>query len=147
MKNMENLVVVRREGLTVMSTSTASYPYMAKLLSGRVLYRAIAKCQAGFLCTSEAYANSPIEAFRRYQPKALQSLEVVTETGSTITMYARMGKKVWASDMLLIDMEVRDINQELSNTALYSQAQYEAVGAKNWAMKAFRKNQVEEVAI
>jgi hypothetical protein len=58
-----------------------------------------------------------------------------------------MGKKVWAAEQLLIDMEVRDINQELSNTALYCQAQYQVVGAKNWAMKAFRKNQVEEVAI
>jgi hypothetical protein len=144
---MENLVVVRREGLKVMTTSNALRPYMDKLLSGRVLYRAVAKCQAGYLCTSEAYAHSPIEAFRRYQPKALQSLEVVTETGSTITMYARMGKKVWASDMLLIDMEVRDINQELGNTALYSQAQYDVVGAKNWAAKAFQMNQVEEVAI
>jgi hypothetical protein len=144
---MENLVVVRREGLKVMTTSNALRPYMDKLLSGRVLYRAVAKCQAGYLCTSEAYAHSPIEAFRRYQPKALQSLEVVTETGSTITMYARMGKKVWASDMLLIDMEVRDINQELGNTALYSQAQYDVVGDKNWAAKAFQMNQVEEVAI
>ena len=45
-------------------------------------------------------------------------------------------------------MEVRDINQELSNTALYCQAQYQAVGAKNWAAKAFQMNEmVEEVAI
>jgi hypothetical protein len=140
MKNMEKLVVVRREGLKVMTTSNALRPYMDKLLSGRVLYRAVAKCQAGYLCTSEAYAHSPIEAFRRYQPKALQSLEVVTESGSTITMYARVGNKVWASDMLLIDMEVRDINQDLGKTALYSQAQYEVVNAKNWAAKAFRVN-------
>lgn len=141
---MENLVVVRREGLKVMTTTN---PHMAKLLSGRALYRAVAKCQAGFLCTSEAYAHSPIEAFRRYNCKALQSLELVTESGGTITVYARMGKKVWASDMLLIDMEVRDINQDLSHTALYSHMQYEAVGAKNWAAKAFRKNEmVKEVA-
>ena len=135
---MENLVVVKRAGLTVMNSSNPEY--MAKLLSGRNIYRAVSKCQAGFLCTSEVEANSPIEAFRRYKSKSLQSLEFVTESGSTITMYARVGNKVWASDMLLIDMEVRDINQDLGKTALYSQAQYEVVNAKNWAAKAFRVN-------
>jgi molybdopterin/thiamine biosynthesis adenylyltransferase len=135
---MENLVVVKRAGLTVMNSSNPEY--MAKLLSGRNIYRAVSKCQAGFLCTSEVEANSPIEAFRRYKSKSLQSLEFVTESGSTITMYARVGNKVWASDMLLIDMEVRDINQDLGKTALYSQAQYEVVNAKNWACKAFRVN-------
>lgn len=135
---MENLVVVKRAGLTVMNSSNPEY--MAKLLSGRNIYRAVSKCQAGFLCTSEVEANSPIEAFRRYKSKSLQSLEFVTESGSTITMYARVGNKVWASDMLLIDMEVRDINQDLAKTALYSQAQYEVVNAKNWACKAFRVN-------
>jgi len=135
---MENLVVVKRAGLTVMNSSNPEY--MTKLLSGRNIYRAVSKCQAGFLCTSEVEANSPIEAFRRYKSKSLQSLEFVTESGSTITMYARVGNKVWASDMLLIDMEVRDINQDLGKTALYSQAQYEVVNAKNWACKAFRVN-------
>jgi len=135
---MENLVVVKRAGLTVMNSSNPEY--MAKLLSGRNIYRAVSKCQAGFLCTSEVEANSPIEAFRRYKSKSLQSLEFVTESGSTITMYARVGNKVWASDMLLIDMEVRDINQDLGKTALYSQAQYEVVNAKNWAAKAFQVN-------
>jgi hypothetical protein len=135
---MENLVVVKRAGLTVMNSSNPEY--MTKLISGRNIYRAVSKCQAGFLCTSEVEANSPIEAFRRYKSKSLQSLEFVTESGSTITMYARVGNKVWASDMLLIDMEVRDINQDLGKTALYSQAQYEVVGAKNWACKAFRVN-------
>ena len=135
---MENLVVVKRAGLTVMNSSNPEY--MTKLLSGRNIYRAVSKCQAGFLCTSEVEANSPIEAFRRYKSKSLQSLEFVTESGSTITMYARVGNKVWASDMLLIDMEVRDINQDLGKTALYSQAQYEVVNAKNWAAKAFQVN-------
>jgi hypothetical protein len=51
-----------------------------------------------------------------------------------------MGKKVWAAEQLLIDMEVRDINQDLGKTALYSQAQYEVVNAKNWAAKAFQVN-------
>ena len=135
---MENLVVVKRAGLTVMNSSNPEY--MTNLLSGRNIYRAVSKCQAGFLCTSEVEANSPIEAFRRYKSESLQSLEFVTESGSTITMYARVGNKVWASDMLLIDMEVRDINQDLGKTALYSQAQYEVVNAKNWACKAFRVN-------
>jgi hypothetical protein len=145
MKNMEKLVVVRREGLKVFNHFNGDL--RPERFAGRKLYRAIAKSQAGFLCTSEAYAHSPIEAFRRYNAKALQSLEIVMEDGITFTLYARMGKKVWAAEQLLIDMEVRDINQDLHHTALYCQAQYQVVGAKNWAMKAFQMNQVEEVAI
>jgi hypothetical protein len=135
---MEKLVVVRREGLKVFNHFNGDL--RPEVFAGRKLYRAVAKCQAGYLWTSEVYAHSPIEAFRRYNSKALQSLEFVTESGSTITLYARMGKKVWAAEQLLIDMEVRDINQDLGKTALYSQAQYEVVNAKNWAAKAFQVN-------
>jgi hypothetical protein len=143
---MEKLVVVRREGLKVFNHFNGNL--RPEVFAGRKLYRGITKCQAGFLCTSESEAHSPIEAFRRYNSKALQSLEIVMANGSTFTLYARMGKKIWAAEHLLIDMEVRDINQDLHHTALYSQAQYEAVGAKNWAMKAFQMNEmVEEVAI
>jgi hypothetical protein len=38
-----------------------------------------------------------------------------------------------------MDMEVGDINQNWSNTNLYSQTQYTAVGARTWADKAFVK--------
>ncbi len=51
-----------------------------------------------------------------------------------------MGKKVWAMDVLLKDMLVGDINQDLSNTGLYSAAQYKAVNSKTWADKAYVMN-------
>jgi hypothetical protein len=43
------------------------------------------------------------------------------------------------SDMFLA-MEVGDINQDWSNTNLYSQTNYGLAGAKTWADKAFVKN-------
>jgi hypothetical protein len=46
-------------------------------------------------------------------------------------VYARTGKKVWIEEALLCELEVGDINQSLTNTALYSQAQYNAVNAKH----------------
>jgi hypothetical protein len=51
-----------------------------------------------------------------------------------------VGKKVWAMDVLLKDMEVGDINQSLYNTGLYSQEQYKAVNSKSWADKAYVMN-------
>jgi hypothetical protein len=41
---------------------------------------------------------------------------------------------------MLSQLEVGDINQSLSNTALYSQEQYKAVNAKSWASKAYVMN-------
>ena len=112
---------------------------MYDLSSTKGTYRAIVKVQAGFLTTTDIQADSPIEAFRRFKPKALQSLGFVTAHGP-IPVYARVGKKIFAVKQLLADMTVGDINQDLSNTALYSQAQYKAVNAKTWADKAFVKN-------
>jgi len=106
---------------------------------GKGTYRAIVKVQAGFLVATDISADSPIDAFRRFNLKALQSLGFVTEHGM-LTVYAKSGKKVWATEQLLANLKVADINQDLSNTGLYSQAQYQAVGAKTWADKAFVKN-------
>ena len=126
---MTNVVVVPNKDLKV----------MYDLSSTKGTYRAIVKVQAGFLVTSDIQADSPIEAFRRFKPKALQSLGFVSAHGP-IPVYARVGKKIFAVKQLLADMTVGDINQDLSNTALYSQAQYKAVNAKTWADKAFVKN-------
>ena len=62
-------------------------------------------------------------------------------------MYARNGKKVWASECFLRDIEVGDINQDLHNTALYNQAQYQAVNAKSWASKAYVMNETNQEII
>jgi hypothetical protein len=55
-------------------------------------------------------------------------------------VYARVGKKVWIAKDMLSQLEVGDINQSLSDTALYSQEQYKAVNAKSWASKAYVMN-------
>jgi len=100
-------------------------------------YRVITKCKAGFMVSSDVQAKSAISAFRQYKPKAIQSIAFVMESGSTITVFARSGKKVWASECFLSEVTVGDINQELFNTALYNQYQYESVNAKTWADKAY----------
>jgi hypothetical protein len=58
-------------------------------------------------------------------------------------MYARAGKKVWMSEEIAEQLTVGDINDGsvMSNTSLYSQAQYQAVNAKTWADKVFVMNE------
>lgn len=107
---------------------------------GKGTYRVITKCQAGFMVSSDIEAESPIAAFRRYKPKAIQSIAYVGIHGP-INVYARNGKKVWASEEFLLEVEVGDINQDLYNTGLYSQMQYIAVNAKSWADKAYVMNE------
>lgn len=107
---------------------------------GKGIYRVITKCQAGFMCSSDVEADSPIAAFRRYKPKAIQSIAYVGVHGP-ITVFARNGKKVWASEDFLSEVTVGDINQDLHNTGLYSQSQYIAVNAKTWASKAYVMNE------
>jgi hypothetical protein len=60
-------------------------------------------------------------------------------------VFARSGKKVWVAEEMLADFTVGDINQDLSNTALYNQYQYQAVNAKTWACKAYVMNDVKEI--
>jgi hypothetical protein len=108
--------------------------------AGKGTYRVITKCQAGFMISSEVEADSAIQAFRRFKPKAIQSIAFISH-GYPITVYARAGKKIWASECFLREVEVGDINQSLSNTALYNQGQYEAVNAKTWASKAYVMNE------
>jgi hypothetical protein len=57
-----------------------------------------------------------------------------------LTVYARNGKKIWASEEFLSEITVGDINQDLYNTALYDQKQYAAVNAESWACKAYVMN-------
>jgi len=109
--------------------------------AGKGTYRVITKCQAGFMVSSDIEANSAIAAFRRYKPKAIQSIAFLLENKYPITVYARNGKKVWASECFLSEVTVGDINQALHNTALYNQGQYEAVNAKTWADKAYVMNE------
>ncbi len=119
--------------------------FMDDFKAGKGTYRVITKCQAGFMVSSDVEADSSIQAFRRYKPKAIQSIAFLLNGGYPVTVFARNGKKVWASECFLSEVTVGDINQDLSNTALYGQGQYAAVNAKTWASKAYVMNEVEEV--
>jgi hypothetical protein len=115
-------------------------------------YRAIVRVQAGFMTVVEDQGiranwgrqswNSAMDVFRGFKKGALQTIEFRAEGSETfITVFARSGNKIklMDSDMFLA-MEVGDINQDWSNTNLYSQTNYGLAGAKTWADKAFVKN-------
>jgi hypothetical protein len=137
---MKNLVVVnaRNRNLNVLN-------FMDNFVAGEGTYRVITKCRAGFMVTSDIQAYTAIQAFRRFKPKAIQSIAYLINGGHPITVFARAGKKVWASECFLSEVTVGDINQDLSNTALYDQHQYAAVKATTWASKAYVMNE-EEIA-
>lgn len=108
---------------------------------GSGTYRVITKCRAGFMISSDVQADNPYAAFSRYQTKSVHNISYVTkEDGYTFPVYARQGRKVWASKELLAEVTVGDINQDMSNTDLYSMDQYNLVNAKTWADKAFVQN-------
>jgi hypothetical protein len=119
--------------------------FMDSFVAGEGTYRVITKCKAGFMVSSDIQASNAIQAFRRFKPKAIQSIAYLIGDGYPVTVFARNGKKVWASECFLSEVTVGDINQDLSNTALYSQYQYQSVKAKTWADKAYVMNE-EEVA-
>ena len=143
MRNISKVVIaVKNRDLCVTSLGD---PFMC----GEGKYRVITKCQAGFMVTSVIEASSAINALRRYKMKAVQAIariKDVTAIGEhDFTVYARTGKKVWIEENMLAEMTVGDINQDLSNTALYNQYQYQAVNAKTWACKAYVMNDVKEI--
>jgi len=115
-------------------------------------YRAIVKVQAGWMTVVDDLGlqanwgkkqwNSARDVFRGFKKGALQTIQFKAE-GSThwLTVFSRTGNKVKLIDnALLASLEVGDINQNWSNSNLYSQYQYQAVGAKTWADKAYVKN-------
>tara|TARA_Y100000385_G_C12705242_1_gene472258 strand:+ start:38 stop:448 length:411 start_codon:yes stop_codon:yes gene_type:complete len=135
---LDKLVVVKRDKFTVLPH------FEGRNLKGS--YTVVTKCRAGYPTVSIVEAESPYEVFRRYQTGAIMNISFnVTEHDNitySITVYARVGKKVWASEALLREITVGDINDgpTMSNTSLYSQEQYQAVNAKSWASKAYVMN-------
>ena len=113
-------------------------------MCGKGKYRVIVKCQAGFMATSTTEAESAIEVFRRYKLKSVHSIAKVINDDFDSTVYARVGKKIWISERLLVEIKVGDINQDLYKTALYNQYQYQSVNANSWESYAYQMN--EEVA-
>ena len=91
-----------------------------------------------------------MEVFRSYKIKAVHSIARVKDIDHVgefdFMVYARTGKKVWIEEDMLAQLTVGDINQDLYNTALYNQYQYQAVNAKTWADKAYVMNVTEEIA-
>ena len=144
MRNLSKVVIaVKNKDLRVtMSTD----PFMC----GEGKYRVITKCQAGFMIASVKQARSAMEVFRSYKIKAVHSIARVKDIDHVgefdFMVYARTGKKVWIEEDMLAQLTVGDINQDLYNTALYNQYQYQAVNAKTWADKAYVMNVTEEIA-
>ena len=116
-------------------------------------YQAIVKVQAGFMTTVDdlgikcKWESGPswkraINVFRSFKKGALQTIQFKAEgSDNWLTVFARKGNKIVLMDeQLFLDMEVGDINQNWSNTNLYSQTNYMLAGAKTWADKAFVNN-------
>ena len=112
--------------------------------------RFISKTRAGFMTVVDArdfdiegYNNHPERLISGYKKGALQTVQVQFESSDYwFTVFARAGKKVHLIDeAILADLHVGTINGMFLNTNLYSQLQYQAVGAKSWACKAFVQNE------
>ena len=115
-------------------------------------FRAIVKVQAGFMVTVDDIGiqnkwgrkdwNSAIQVFRAFKKGALQTIQFKADgSDHWSTVFARKGKTIiYMDEQMFQDMQVADINQNWSNTNLYSQRQYQAVNAKDWSCKAFVKN-------
>jgi hypothetical protein len=121
-------------------------------------YRAIVKVQAGFMTIVDDLGiqakwgrqqwNSAMDVFRGFKKGALQTIQFrAAGSGAWLTVFARKGNKVILMDTaMFLEMEVGDINQDWSNSNLYSQNNYRLCGAKTWADKAFVFNEQAEAA-
>jgi hypothetical protein len=136
---MKNVVIAQR------NRDLNVFEFLGEDYCGAGKYRVITKCRAGFMVTSVVEVEGAIQAFRRYNAKAIQSIARIKEIEGVgerdFTVYARAGKKVWIAEEMLEEFTVGDINQDLTNTALYSQHQYQAVKATSWASKAYVMNE------
>ena len=137
MKNLSKVVIaIKNKDLKITNYSGD--------MCGEGKYRVITKCQAGFMVSSVKQAKSAIDVFRSYKIKAVHSIARVIDMErigeQDFMVYARTGKKVWIEEDMLAQLTVGDINQDLFNTALYNQHQYQAVNAKVWADKAYVMN-------
>jgi hypothetical protein len=114
-------------------------------------FRIITKCRAGWMTIvdsrdyeNEYYIQHPESIIAGYKKGALQTVEFKPDGwDGYITVFARKGNKIVLIDKeILGHLTVGTINQLFSNTNLYNQAQYSAVGAKTWADRAYVPYQV-----
>ena len=112
-------------------------------------YRIVYKCQAGFMSIAETQYNDDMannhgaaQLLSSWKKGSLQTIQFMAEGGQYwLTVFARKGKKIVVIDEeILKGLTVGIINSYFIDTNLYSQKQYEIVGAKNWASKAFVMN-------
>jgi hypothetical protein len=111
-------------------------------ISGRKgIFQAIVKVPAGFMSAYEI--GSELPCLNRWKKGALQSIQFKAEgTNHWMTVFAKKGTKIILLDEKLAEkIEVGTINQLFYNTNLMDQKQYQAVGAKTWADKAFLLNE------
>ena len=124
-------------------------------IAGQVgTYRAIVKVKAGFVTVVDDLGiqanwgkkqwNSHIDVFRNFKKGALQTIDFKADNSrgaDGLTVFAKAGTKIkLIDDSLLAELKIGDINQDWSNTNLYNQNQYQAVGGKTWADNAFITN-------
>ncbi len=114
-------------------------------------YRAIVKTKAGLTVVddlgiengwSKAQWRTALDVFSAFKKGGLQTIQF-QPIGSKqwLTVFARSGNKINIIDSdMLANMTVGHINQDWSNSTLYNQTQYKAVGCATWADFAFRKN-------
>ena len=109
-------------------------------------FRFVTKCRAGWMTIhdSREYDNGyfiehPEAIISGFIKGALQTAEFQPEGVDTyLTIFARKGNKIILIDEeILSNLTVGTINQLFSNTNLYNQEQYSAVGAKTWADRAY----------
>jgi hypothetical protein len=114
-------------------------------------FRFITKCRAGWMTVVDArpadneyHIMYPESIITGYLKGALQTVEFQPEgTDIWLTVFARKGNKIVLIDeVIMAHLTVGTINQYYTNTNLYSQAQYSAVGARTWADRAFVPYQV-----
>jgi hypothetical protein len=109
-------------------------------------FRFITKCRAGWMTITDArpadneyHIMYPESIITGYKKGALQTVEFQPEgTDIWLTVFARKGNKIVLIDEVILEhLTVGTINQYYSNTNLYNQTQYEVVGAKTWADRAY----------
>ena len=105
------------------------------------IFQAITKVPAGYLIACEL--GSELPSLNRWKKGALQTIQFKAQGVSHwITVFAKKGTKVVLIDEKIAErVEVGTINQLFYNTNLMDQKQYQAVGAKTWADKAFLLNE------
>jgi hypothetical protein len=109
-------------------------------------FRVVTKCRAGWMTIidcrdydNEWFMQQPESIIAGYTKGSLQTVEFCPDGGDYyLTVFARKGNKIVLIDETILgNLTVGTINSIFSNTNLYNQDQYNAVGAKTWADRAY----------